>query len=109
MMRADTDKIDTLTALMNKRLKEDYKAGKYAGRAGENQYHVERALWNLLCHAREELPVLDDYFHKSFRQVDVTSSGALDMALWNLLSASELFWECFDIARGVKDDDVVAE
>tara|TARA_R110002167_G_scaffold206_2_gene1152 strand:+ start:123 stop:389 length:267 start_codon:yes stop_codon:yes gene_type:complete len=32
------------------------------------------------------------WFHKSFRQVDVTECGNTDMAIWYLLQTSSVFW-----------------
>lgn len=103
-LHGDPVKITQLTTLMDKRIKEGMESGRYAGKIGDTQRDVERVLRNLLCHAKGELPRLDGYFHKAFRQTSVTSSSQLDMAIWHLLNASELFWECFDIVRGVKDD-----
>ena len=56
----------------------------------------DRALWHLLKQWESKLPELDDYFHKAFRQVDVTDDGHTDMAIWNLLSDSTLFWRLFE-------------
>jgi hypothetical protein len=60
---------------------------------------ADRALWHLLLQWKDKLPKLDYYFHKAFRQLDVTSDGHTDMAIWCLLHRSELFWECLTIAR----------
>lgn len=56
----------------------------------------ERALFCLLKLYEEELPILDDYFHKAFRQTEVTNSALIDSAIWHLLQDAPLFWECFD-------------
>lgn len=56
---------------------------------------IDRALWHLLKQYENELPDLGDYFHKAFRQADVTGNGHTDMAIWNLLYHSSLFWELF--------------
>lgn len=60
---------------------------------------ADRALFILLNKNRDKLPALDDYFHKAFRQIDVTDSGTTDMVIWHLLGGSELFWKCFDRAK----------
>lgn len=33
------------------------------------------------------------WFHKAFRQTDVTPSGDIDMAIWYLLQEAPLFWQ----------------
>ena len=56
----------------------------------------ERALYCLLkCH-EAKLPEVDGYFHKALRQVDVTDSGLTDAAIWLMLDASVIFWDCFE-------------
>lgn len=57
---------------------------------------TDRALWHLLTRWQGQLPDLDGYFHKAFRQVDVSDDGDTDMAIWNLLNHSRLFWNIFD-------------
>lgn len=60
----------------------------------------ERALWNLL--KSQEVVVKEyfetdiNYFHKAFRQVDVTASGYLDTAIWELLDEATIFWEVLE-------------
>lgn len=56
----------------------------------------DRTLFHLLSHWKDVLPKLDNYFHKAFRQTDVTESGHIDMAIWYLLNESILFWEIFE-------------
>jgi hypothetical protein len=60
----------------------------------------ERALYHLLCCYKDKLPPLNYYFHKAFRQTDVTAdivgNGHLDMVFYNLLYDSVIFWEIFD-------------
>lgn len=58
-------------------------------------YNVERALLHLLLRFYPSLPAPDGEFHAAFRKYDVTDSGRIDMAIWNLLDASVLFWEIF--------------
>lgn len=58
--------------------------------------HLNVALLHLLRQHKDEMPALDYRFHKAFRQTDVTDSGHVDMAIWHLISASDIFWECFD-------------
>jgi len=65
---------------------------------GKNHY-AERALFHLLEKWKDRLPPLNHYFHKAFRQVDVTDDGNTDMAIWCLLNQSKLFWECLTIVR----------
>lgn len=57
------------------------------------------ALYHLLEGHKDRLPKLDGYFHKAFRQGDVTGSGNIDMALWYLIGNSKLFWYCFDLLK----------
>lgn len=57
---------------------------------------ADRALWHALTKWKKELPALDDYFHKAFRQTDVTDCGHADMIIWNLLGHSERFWRLFE-------------
>lgn len=94
------EKIDRLLKEMDKRI---------CNMSGDGDRYVERALFCLLTSFKSELPKLDDYFHKAFRQVDcITSvgSGLVDGAIYNLLHASTLFWELFGkITTG--DDNVV--
>jgi hypothetical protein len=65
-------------------------------------YSHERALWCLLTHTQDALlPFFQKdfdrhWFHKAFRQIDVTDSGDLDMAIWHLLGKSEILWKLFD-------------
>lgn len=61
--------------------------------------HADRALWHLLKRWQKELPDLDERFHKSFRQCDITSDGETDMAIWNLLGGSRRFWRLFEAAQ----------
>ena len=59
---------------------------------------VERALWNLLKANEEQIEGLIEedstgfYFHKAFRQQDITESGFTDMAIWLLLQEAPIFW-----------------
>lgn len=65
----------------------------------EAKSNVDRALYNLLTRFEDELPPLNNYFHKAFRQidcVDTRAGGYMDMAIWFLLNESELFWELFE-------------
>ncbi len=55
----------------------------------------DRALVLLLEQYESVLPELDGYFHKAFRQTDVTDSGKIDMEIWHLVGRSILFWDCF--------------
>jgi len=60
------------------------------------QRNIERALYLVLRKYQDRLPEPDDYFHKSFRQTDVTGDAGMDMVIWHLLHACKAFWECFD-------------
>lgn len=57
---------------------------------------ADRALWHLLKRWEDRLPELDGYFHKAFRQMDVTDDGHTDMAIWNLIHHSKTFWRLFE-------------
>lgn len=75
----------------------------------ENRY--ERALYLLLLEFKAQMPPLEtladyEYFHKAFRQTDVTYSDELDMAIYNLLESSELFWQiCEQLFRSTKSEE----
>ena len=62
----------------------------------------ERALWNLLKANEKHITGLieedptGNWFHKAFRQVDVTDNGYTDMAIWILLSEATLFWDMLE-------------
>ena len=56
----------------------------------------ERALWHLLKRWESNLPELDGYFHKFFRQCDATDDGHTDMAIWGLLHDAPIFWRIFE-------------
>jgi len=72
-------------------------------------YDVERALLHLLVDNYDKLPAPDVMFHKAFRASDVTDNGHTDMAIWNLLKASTLFWELFTESNKRKVDLSVPE
>lgn len=59
----------------------------------------ERALYCLLKAYVTEIPEPDDYFHKAFRQVDVTDKAEIDMAIWHLLQGTRVFWTCFEAVQ----------
>jgi hypothetical protein len=62
------------------------------------EFDKERALWNLLKANEKHITGLIEedptgyWFHKAFRQTDVTDNGYTDMAIWILLSEASLFW-----------------
>ena len=62
----------------------------------------ERALYCLLKAYETEIPEPDDYFHKAFRQTDVTGDAQIDMAIWHLLHRAHTFWGCFEEVQGEK-------
>lgn len=57
---------------------------------------LNKALWHILTEYKDKLPELNDYFHKAFRQCDITESGHIDMVIHSLLDASTIFWEIFE-------------
>lgn len=59
-------------------------------------YSADLALLYLLEEFEKDLPEVDDYFHKAFRQVDPIDRDGVNYAIWNLVGLSELFWEAFD-------------
>lgn len=61
--------------------------------------HADWALYCLLSLNKKEIEFLfddPDCFHKAFRQIDVTDTGDMDMAIWHLIHASTYFWEVFN-------------
>jgi len=70
---------------------------KYDKKTQEN--NKERPLWNLLKANEKHIEGLIEedstghWFHKAFRQTDVTDTGYMDMAIWELLHYAPLFWE----------------
>lgn len=72
---------------------------------GEQLRHtseIEKALYFLLSRFKDELPNLDGYFHKAFRQcdcVDVGAGGEMDMAIHTLLYDAPRFWRLFEKHR----------
>lgn len=67
--------------------------------------HVCRALYNVLLKYEDCLPDIDDYFHKSFRQTDVTDNAKIDLAIWHLLHISDDFWYCYGIINKDETND----
>lgn len=59
----------------------------------------ERALYCLLKEFETEIPEPGEYFHKSFRQLDVTDRPATDMAIWHLLQEAPIFWMLFEAVQ----------
>lgn len=78
---------------MDKALRADVEPG--LGKYTILNYDIERALLHLLLENYSCLPAPDGMFHKAFRSNDVTGSGHTDMAIWNLLQSSHLFWDLF--------------
>lgn len=81
-------KIETLL----KRMDEETKDG----------WGFERALYLLLDGYKEKLPEPDDNFHKAFRQWDVTDNSCVDMAIWQSIQQSKVFWRCFESVQDEK-------
>ena len=69
----------------------------------KDSWGFERSLYHLLKAHESELPELNGYFHKAFRQVDVTESGHVDMAIWQALQQSKVFWLYFEGAQSEKE------
>ena len=40
-----------------------------------------------------------NWFHKAFRQMDVTPSTDIDLAIWNLLKSDTVFWKTLKYLR----------
>lgn len=59
----------------------------------------ERALYLLLNEFADSLPDLGDayYFHKAFRQTDVTATGGFDMAIWQLMQSCQIVWDVLKV------------
>lgn len=78
-----------------------------ATKARQDDDPTSRALYHMVNAFRYELPDLDGRFHKGFRQYDVldvetspSAGGSVDMAFWNMLNASDLFWRIYEKAQG---------
>ncbi|MEK0337724.1 MAG: hypothetical protein QQN41_09865 [Nitrosopumilus sp.] len=80
------DKLHRLIELLNKSSQDPWN-------------YAERALYHLLTKYEDQLPPVDGYFHKAFRQIDVTDDGDTDMAIYCLLHHSKLFWEALTEVR----------
>lgn len=74
--------------------------------ATEKEPGFERGLYHLLKAHQSVLPYANHYFQKAFRQIDITGSGHLDMAIWQALHDSDVFWNCFE---SVQDEKVIPE
>jgi len=75
---------------MNDKIEQFLKIMECETRDGSS--NIERALYHILKENQAILPPLNDRFHKTFRQVDVTDSPHVDMVIWHLLNESALFW-----------------
>ncbi len=69
--------------------------------------YASRALYKLLKEYESDLPDIDGYFHKAFRQTDVTDSANIDMAIWLLINESDDFWYCYGVVN--KDEEELQE
>ncbi len=67
-------------------------------------YNQEMSLYILLEEYKDKLPVLDYYFHKAFRQVDVTDNGLIDSVIWQLLQGANIFWSVFGKFKVERDE-----
>lgn len=71
-------------------------------RRSQSERNVDTALCSLLTRFKDELPALDGYFHKCFRQCDTVDSQNgkyIDSAIHALLYESSLFWRLFEKHR----------
>jgi len=82
-------KVDEFLEKYEKRVHSDKREFK-------DDYYTECALCHLLTLYKDRLPIFDGYFHKAFRQADITDSGHSDMAIWCLLQGAPIFWKLFD-------------
>jgi hypothetical protein len=58
--------------------------------------HQSGALYHLLTAYQGKIGKFQPwYFHKAFRQIDVTDDGHIDGAIWHLLNGSKTFWDVF--------------
>lgn len=66
----------------------------------EKEHCIENSLYHLLKRFKNDLPLVNFYFHKAFRQTDVidikNGEGEIDIAIYNLLCISKLFWMCYE-------------
>jgi hypothetical protein len=59
--------------------------------------YTDRALYHLIAEHRKDLEGMSPgYFHKAFRQTDVTKSAHIDMAFWQLLQDAPVFWKLME-------------
>jgi hypothetical protein len=76
----------------------------------ENTTGLDRALFCLLKDEANNIyldPKNPEWLHKSFRQVDVTSSGLRDIAIHHLMGTSRLVWKVLEQVykeAGYKDE-----
>lgn len=91
-----SDKLKKFLALFDEKTKE---------RRGNVNHGADRALFLLLSRWKDKLPDLDNdlWFVKTFRVADVTDDVQTDMAIWNLLNQSKMFWRVFEEVQGEKD------
>ena len=94
-LAAQVDRLVRLDAM----LKDFDDVSQRASRLDLTNADGDRALWHMLMRWRERLPELDGYFHKCFRQCDVTDTGHEDMVIHCLLSQSVRFWKVFEKHR----------
>jgi len=62
-------------------------------------YSSDRALYLLLVKYEKELPdTIEDinWFHKMFRQIDITEEKYIDTIIWNLIGCSEYIWYVYE-------------
>lgn len=59
----------------------------------KNTQSVDRALFLLLKKYKNVLPVIDENFHKSFRQIDFIDDPYMDIVIWILLNNVKIFHE----------------
>ena len=75
------------------------------------KYGHERALYFILQEYEKKITGLiehdqtGEWFHKAFRQIDVTEKSNIDLAIWTLLKNANLFWKIIhenDKTRNIK-------
>ncbi len=79
-----------------------------ASASSDSNYYADSALVLLLIKYRDALPTMDGYFHKCFRQCDVTDNGTIDMVIHKLLDQSVRFWKVLaneQLKLGIKNGD----
>ena len=64
----------------------------------KQEQSIDRVLYLLLRAHENDIPNSASWFHKAFRQVDVTGNGSVDMAIWHAIHMSKLICPVIDLA-----------